>query len=61
MRCRKCNGLAVWERVVDVNEGLLSEQWRCLNCGELTYIGPLQSRVPVHTRCISGLAGAEKD
>ena len=37
MRCRRCQGLMVWDRFIDLAQSdlLWAFAWRCVNCGEV--------------------------
>lgn len=37
MRCRRCQGLMVWDRFIDLaqTDRLWAFVWRCVNCGEV--------------------------
>ena len=50
MRCAYCHGLALYEQIIDTNEGLAYEQWKCVNCSRAVQVGPLRSRVDVRLR-----------
>ena len=50
MTCSKCKGLALFECVTDPNEGLVYNQWKCVNCSHAVQVGPIRSRVAVVER-----------
>lgn len=50
MKCPRCEGLMVSERLMDIHNSILSiEAWRCLNCGFLLDDVIAQHRERVHS------------
>jgi hypothetical protein len=51
MRCRRCQGLMVWDRFIDLAQTdlLWAFGWRCVNCGEVLDAVILSHRGPAGT------------